>query len=241
MSSRIVISAILMLLFFPLATKAESISITLDDKAELYGELSMENSEANSALLLHQCNRDLNMWKPLVEELEARGFSILAVDMRGYGRSASETFDIEKHDYEIVTQHLKNDIDQINKYWRQQLPDSRQRVVVGASCGGGLATKSAVMFQDIKALVLFSPSLREHWIDEKYRQKLADRPILPILGIASESDRNSMMAIESVFAQSQSELSQNIIYKGDRHGEPLFAHDPELANYISDWIVRVLR
>ena len=167
MSSKIVILAILTLSFFSIAANSESISITLEDKAELYGELSLKSPDANSALLLHQCNRDLNMWKPLVEELEARGFSILTVDMRGYGKSASETFDIEKHDYENVTQHFKNDIDQINEFWRQQLPASRQRVVVGASCGGGLATKSAVMFQDIKALVLFSPSLREHWIDEK--------------------------------------------------------------------------
>lgn len=241
MNSRFVISAILTLLFFPFVANAESISITLEDKTELYGELSMDNSDADSALLLHQCNRDLEMWKPLVEELQVRGFNILTVDMRGYGRSASETFDIEKHDYEYVTRHLKNDIDQINQFWRQHLPDSRQRVVVGASCGGGLATKSAVMFQDIEALVLFSPSLREHWIDEKYRQELANRPILPILGIASEGDSNSMLAIESVFGQSQSDLSQKIIYKGDRHGEPLFAHDPELANYISDWIVRAIR
>jgi alpha-beta hydrolase superfamily lysophospholipase len=240
MNSKLLI-AVMLIFLFPFFTNAEPIGIILEDKTEIFGELSIDNSEANSVLLLHQCNRNLNMWKPLVEELEARGFSILTVDMRGYGRSASETFDIEKHDYEYVTQHFRNDIDEINKYWRQQLPDSRQRVVVGASCGGGLATKSAVMFQDIKALVLFSPSLREHWIDEKYRQKLANRPGLPILGIASESDSNAMMAIESTFAQSQSDLSQKVIYKGDRHGEPLFAHDPELANYISDWIARAVR
>ena len=232
---------LLVLVHLPLCSLAENISITLKDNTTINGELSNSEAVAKAALLLHQCNRDQTMWHPLVDQLVEREFSVLTVDMRGYGKSASAEFDIRKHNYNEVTRHFKEDIDQINEFWRQATPDSLQRVVVGASCGGGQATKIAAMDEDISALVLFSPSLREHWVDNSYVARLADRKNLPVLGIASEGDENSLKAVRSVFAQNASRHSQITIYKGDLHGEPLFAHDPKLAVYIADWIGRVVR
>lgn len=229
---------ILLITFFWHAN-AQNVKIELPDGHELAATLTIDDAKNPSALLLHQCNRTKEMWKPLVDELVKAGFNTITVDMRGYGQSANDAYNIDKQDYDYVTQHFRNDIDQINAYWRKQLPQSEYRVVVGASCGGGLAAKTAVTNEDIRSLVLFSPSLRPHWLAPEYRDRLSKQKMLPILGIASEGDTKALKYIEEVFDENQSSMSQNMVYKGRMHGEPLFAHDPKLAQYITDWILRV--
>ena len=229
------------LLHVPIGASAENISISLGDDTMIYGDLVNTEGGSNSALLLHQCNRDSQMWEPLVDELVDHDFSVMTVDMRGYGKSASGKFDIERHSYNEVTRHFRTDIDHINAFWLRETPDSGKRVVVGASCGGGQATKIATTSGDIAAMVLFSPSLREHWVDGAHVETLAEKKDLPILGIVSEGDENSFIAVQSVFARNDSPQSQTMIYKGDLHGEPLFGHDPSLAKYMADWIDRVVR
>jgi alpha-beta hydrolase superfamily lysophospholipase len=121
------------------------------------------------------------------------------------------------------------------------MPESSARVVIGASCGGGQASKTAVMYEDIKSMVLISPALRPHWIDPEYRQKLAKHTQLPVLAIATEDDKNAMDAVSSVFKENKSAKTQKIVYKGRIHGEPLFTHDPELLDYIVDWVSRTIK
>lgn len=218
---------------------AQEVAITLEDGYKVNGHVSIISHTAPSVLLLHQCNRTQEMWKPMVDELKAAGYNTLTVDMRGYGKSVSDKYNIETQDYDYVTQHFKLDIDAINEFWRNQLPDSEFRVAIGASCGGALASKTAVKNRDIKALVLISPSLREHWIEKDYRKQLGELDELPILAIASEDDVNAITYINEAFVENSSALTQKIVYKKRMHGEPLFAHDPKLIPYIIDWINRV--
>ncbi|MEP1093661.1 MAG: alpha/beta fold hydrolase [Cyclobacteriaceae bacterium] len=220
---------------------AQEVTITLDDGYQVKGHVSTTSKAAPSVLLIHQCNRTQEMWKPMVDELSAAGYNTLTVDMRGYGKSVSDKYNIETQDYDFVTQHFKLDIDAINEFWRNRLPDSEFRVAIGASCGGALASKTAIKNDDIKALVLISPSFRAHWIEKEYRKQLGEQDELPILAIASEDDLNAMTYIDEAFVENSSALTQKIVYKKRMHGEPLFAHDPKLIPYVIDWIDRATK
>lgn len=215
------------------------VKIPVDGKIELAATINIVDEEWPSVVLLHQCNRDQTMWNKLIDELRSNGFNTLAVDMRGYGKSASDAYNIENQDYDYVTKHFKKDIDHVNRFWRDELPNSKYRVVIGASCGGGLASKTAILYEDIKAMVLISPSLRPHWLDQELRKKLSEKKELPVLAIASEEDKNALKYIEEVFEENSSPNTQKLVYKGQMHGEPIFKHDPELIPYIVNWILRV--
>lgn len=234
-----IIVAVSLIFSSPSRLNAQEVNIELADGNQVSAMLSISKPENPSVLLLHQCNRTQTMWTPMVAELNKKGFNTLTVDMRGYGKSTTEDFNIEKHDYENVTKHFKNDIDQINTYWRDKLPKSQYRIVLGASCGGGLASKTAVMYADIKALILISPSLREHWLSQELRNKLSKHTQLPILAIASEQDINAMRYVDEVFKENNAPETQKIVYKDRMHGEPLFTHDVNLIPYIVDWILRI--
>ncbi len=179
------------------------------------------------------------MWQPLLEELLARGFSVMMIDFRGYGDSRSGEFDVEDS-WDRNPPYFLSDIGFVYARFQELTVDARHHVVIGASCGGGIATHLAANHTEIDALALFSPSLRELWLPTEDWDRLADRTDLPILGIASEADSNSWGAIQRVFKASGAADSQLALYKGRIHGEPLFEHDPALAAYIANWVDRVI-
>lgn len=218
---------------------AQEVEIELPDGYKLNATLSLADKESPSVLLLHQCNRSQEMWEGMVAELNANGFSTLTVDMKGYGKSASASYDIEKHEYDYVTGSFKNDIEAVNDYWVKATPEAKYRIVIGASCGGGLACKTAVINDEVKAMILLSPSLREHWVDQEYLNKLSNKRDFPILGIAAEEDTNAVRYVEQVFETSKSDYSKVVLYKTRKHGEPLFSHDPSLISDTVEWIVQL--
>jgi pimeloyl-ACP methyl ester carboxylesterase len=231
---------IIFLLYFQ-QTYAEEVNLVLKDNIEISGILKVINKEAPSVLLLHQCNRDQKMWIPYTKELNSLGFNTLTFDMRGYGESKKDGFVLTEDNYNETTVHQRNDILEINTFWRRKLPDSKFRVVIGASCGGAHSVKTLITNNDIKAMILLSPSLREHWIEKKYLAQYRNRKEIPIFVVASEDDKNAVNAINELFTPNISSVSQKRIYKGHVHGEPLFALDPTLIKNSLNWLQRTTK
>ncbi len=220
--------------------QVENISIPVADGLVLAADYHPGPPDGPAVLLLHQCNRDRRMWQPLREELLTRGFSVMTVDFRGYGDSRTDEFDVEDS-WDRNPPYFRSDIGFAYTRFQELTAGATHSVVIGASCGGGIATHLAANHTEIDALALFSPSLRELWLPTEDWARLADRSDLPILGVASEEDTNSWNAVQRVFTTSGASDSQLALYKGRIHGEPLFEHDPALAAYIADWVVRALK
>ena len=224
---------------------AEPVEIQMDDGHTIVANVQNPNNSYASVLLMHQCNRDQTMWAPVVRKLNAAGIGTMTVDFRGYGQSKSAAFDINAS-YEKSTQLFSKDIGHIYEAWLENSKGAVTRGVGGASCGGGMAALLASQNKDIKALMLFSAALRPYWFPEENWKPLGSRKNLPVLGIVSIDDRNAhgqkaMIATESVLGASNSRETQFIRYNGRLHGEPLFAHDPNLSDVMANWFVRVLK
>lgn len=231
--------SILIALLLSLTAAAQPVSVPLHDGESAAANLSIAGDGSRAALLLHQCNRDQSMWAPLISALNERGVSTMTVDLRGYGESATASYNVREHGFDTVVQNVGKDILSINATWRDSTTDAEQRVVVGASCGGGLATRLAVEADDVDALLLFSPSLRSNWLPDPAREKLDSTRDVPALAVVAEDDTAAVESIGLVFDRNASPLSQRITYKGDLHGQPLFEFDPLLATVMASWIERV--
>lgn len=66
----------------------EAVEITCPDGVVLRGELRRAGS--HWAVLVHDEGMDLDAWRPLPAKLAVRGFSVLAIDLRGHGGSGGE-------------------------------------------------------------------------------------------------------------------------------------------------------
>ncbi len=231
----------LFIISLSLPISAEKVLMSMPDGVILSGNYHPVKDSKASVLMLHQCNRDQRMWSPLVDKLTANNIDVMTVDFRGYNDSASEQYNTRSDDsYLKSNNHIKSDSKSIYKKWRSITKHAVSRVLIGASCGGGQAAALAANNQEINALILFSPSLREYWFDTENWDKLHDRKSLPILGIASVGDQNALTAVERVLSKSEATYTEFLRYNGRHHGEPLFKHDPNLTQKMLVWIETVL-
>ena len=228
---------------FCFSALAASLKVQINKELFLAAETNGHADAETSVLLLHQCNRSQEMWTPVVQKLNKKGISTMTVDFRGYGQSKMAGFDVNLSDaaYDKATIYIQQDIHLIYQSWLKNTPQVTKRAVVGASCGGGAASILASQYNEIKALLLFSPSLRPYWFATKNWPSLQKRNGLPVLAIASLKDKNALNAINKVVAGSESPLTQKVIYNGRNHGEPLFELDPNLATKMAVWIEQALK
>ena len=225
-----------------------SIKIHIQEGLYLSARLTEVSGATTSVLMLHQCNRDQNMWQPVVEALNDKGISTMTVDFRGYGDSKMAGYDtdlsdadLSDADYDKATAHIQQDIHFIYYSWVENTPNVKKRAVVGASCGGGAASILASQHNEIGALSLFSPSLRPYWFATENWEPLKKRTDLPVLGIASLEDKNAVKYVTKVIDGSSARLTEKIIYNGKDHGEPLFELDPNLPTKMVVWIEQSLK
>ena len=239
MKSKLII--IISIICLSLTIVAEQISVPVADGVNLSAHYYPVTNSKASVLMFHQCNRDQRMWAPLVDKLTANHIDVMTVDFRGYNESASDQFNINTDDgYLKSNNHIKSDSKIVYAKWLSLTKETTNRVLIGASCGGGQAAALAANNPDVNALILFSPSLREYWFDSENWDKLHSRKLLPILGIASVEDRNALTAVEKVLTKSEASHTEFKRYNGRLHGEPLFSHDPNLTQKMLVWIETAL-
>lgn len=104
-----------------------------------------ENAKAPALLFLHGNGWNIGDSAYNTARLRRMGYSVLAIDYRGYGRSRGE-FPSEAQVYEdaqVAWRHL-----------RRLAPDARQRYIYGHSLGGAIAIDLAVRNTDAAGLIV---------------------------------------------------------------------------------------
>lgn len=111
----------------------EDVSIATADGARLHGWWLPAAGEAKGAVLhLHGNAANISNHLPLVAWLPPRGFGVLMVDYRGFGRSEGEpTLDGVVEDALVALRHLR----------AQQASEADRIVVLGQSIGGAAALR----------------------------------------------------------------------------------------------------
>ena len=109
---------------------ADTIKIKTDDGAEISARYLPRAGAEFVVLFSHGNAEDLGDVRGFLRTMQARGYSVLAYDYRGYGASSGRAS--ERNTYE--------DIDTVYEYLLEQLGVSADRIIVhGRSVGGAVA------------------------------------------------------------------------------------------------------
>lgn len=209
----------------PLPSEAAITVLASRDGLRMQGMLYRADAEpAPVALLLHAADGRREDWLPLITPLQQAGFTVLAVDLRGSGRTGSAA--------NWTT--ARQDVLDLLEYARGlEGVDGGRIALIGAGVGGNLALTSCVVNTYCAAVVMLSPGLDyEGVITEGAAAQLGERPLLLI---AAEGDTYAARSAQTLdgLAPGPHEMT---IYSGGASGTGLFAVQPALPGAILAWL-----
>jgi dienelactone hydrolase len=191
-------------------------------------------------LLLHQCNRQRNVWDQLAGQLQAAGINVLTFDLRGFGESGGNPHDknTPQEEARVETEKWPGDIDIAFDYLASQPEVTRDDIGVGgASCGFDNSIQSARRHpQQVKSLVLLSGGT-----DFQGREFLRHATQPQLFGYAEDDGfRPTVESVPWLFVVSASSGKKLARYATGGHGSDIFYVHPELRQVIVDWYVTTL-
>ncbi|MFA6603490.1 MAG: alpha/beta fold hydrolase [Patescibacteria group bacterium] len=216
---------------------SQEIVIETSDGILLSGSYSAGPLGGPAALLLHMMPATKESWAEFAAVLAARGFSTLAIDLRGHGRSTRGA-DGRKLDYKLFedTDHQAKIIDvEAAAAWleRERGIGKSRLVVVGASIGANLAIAFAAAHPEIPAAAALSPGLDYRGVttpDQVRRFGLAQGLFLA----ASVEDELSFKTDCELARLKPDAVIRE--YQGAGHGTAMFSSRPELAGELAAWL-----
>jgi len=176
-------------------------------------------------LLLHMSGSSKEAWKSFAPQLQAAGYSVLAIDLRGHGETGGKVdWNKEPADVTEIVNQIRN------------LPgvDQTRISVIGASIGANLAIRACADLQLCHSVVLISPALN-------YQGVQALDPLTrygngPVLIVASRDDPPS--GADSVTLDKAAKGNHTLqLYAGKVNGTDLFSAQPDLTRLIIQWLL----
>jgi pimeloyl-ACP methyl ester carboxylesterase len=235
-----------LLLALPLAAGAEEtrrqlslpVSFETSDGFVLKGDLtSAADVNAPVAILLHMYRSDRSAWAPLVPELVAAGFTVLAIDQRAHGDSQQrdgETVNVATIPRAAFGEMVRDGIHDVKaavRYLAGQGLATDRIVLIGASYGCSVSLLSAEAVEGVRALVLLSPGTNYFGIDVV---AAASRFPGPLLVVAAEDDRRAVESARIITARHQGSDDLEI-YRSGGHGTRLFGPRPQVKKRIVEF------
>lgn len=196
------------------AAEFREVSFQASDGATVYANLHGKGAQA--VVLAHGRAFNKESWDAQAKELVKAGLLVLAIDFRGYGKSAGEG------GYDAMYADLLGAV----RYLRQN--GARRVSVVGASMGGGAAAQASTNSQEgeIDRLILLAG------VPPTAPEKLKGRKLF----IVSRGD-DFAPAIQQAFEQA-AQPKQLVLLEGSAHAQHLFKTDqgPQVMQLIRDWL-----
>lgn len=226
----------------PSSPTVQTVTIDSADGVILVGTL-FEAAKPNSpaVLLLHQWQSDRHSYDDFAKGMQARGFSVLSIDGRGFGESTkranSSAVTAERTDEAVKA--MLGDVGAAFEFLRKQKNVDPAKVgIVGASYGSSLALIYAADNPKVAAEALLSPGLNYfgNMKTEPAIRKYGDRPLLMV---AAEDDPDSAGAVRSLATAGNNAKYIEKIYPRGGHGTGLFGlnEQPGLPETLESFFV----
>lgn len=218
------------------------------EKVEIVGTF-YQSPKANSpaVLLMHQWQSSRKSFDEFAKRLQMQGFSVLAIDGRGFGDSIKTTDgkevkqnpEVEKLD-SISVKNMTADVGNAFQFLAKQKNVDASRIgIVGASYGSSLAIIYAAENKQIKAVALLSPGINyfENMPTEPAVKGFGDRPLLMI---AADDDKDSADAVKKLKEIGAGEKYEIKIYEKGGHGTNLFESKVGLEDLLEKFLTKNL-
>ena len=221
------------------ATPERVVDMTASDGVKLKGTFFAAGRPGPGVLLLHQCNKDRQIWSGLARELADSGINVMTLDLRNFGESEGTPNDnLMPQEAQAARAKWPSDIDKAYDYLVSQPGVKRDVIGVGgASCGVNNSVQTALRHPEVKSLVLLAGSA-----DIKGREFLRRSGKLPILfGYAYDDEFPlTIKIIQWLYSISPYPGNRIVSYDKGGHGAEIFAVHPEFKDVIRDWFVTTL-
>ena len=224
----------------PAVAGARVVDLKASDGTKLSATYFDAGKPGPGVLLLHQCNRDRNVWNSLVLKLTAAGINVLTVDNRGFGLSGGEPHEklTPQQEGRIESEKWPGDFDIAIEYLMSQSGVRRDMIGVGgASCGVNNSIQVARRHPEVKSLVLLSgPTSLQG------RQFLRSSTQLPVFFAVADDDEfaGTVQTVEWLYSLTPNPGKKFVHYAQGGHGADMFPVHPELQGLIVDWYVTTL-
>lgn len=178
-------------------------------------------------ILLHMLGRSRGDYAGLAQELNTRGFSVIAIDLRGHGQSEGNWRSFSPREFNAMTL----DVRAAKEYLVSRGVKPGRIGIVGASIGANIALRYAAEDHDIKTVVLLSPGL-------DYRGVVTEdaaRQLRSAFFAASEEDTYAYSSTERLYSLAEGEKVFERL-RGAGHGTEMLDASPQLRKKVIAWL-----
>lgn len=197
-----------------------------------------------TVVLLHSLGYSSDNWGNLIPDLNNAGYAVLAIDLRGHGKSVYDaSFHQKPWIYFTPKTFLKYPTDVIavlNETQKQSKKvDMNNMAMVGADIGANTAILvSKALVKKPKTLVLISPTTSFKGLYTPIA--IADMGFIPVLSMVSTKDRYCLAEQKSLSKFSQGGFyAKN--YPNGGMGMIMLKVNPTMSQDITKWIIRYLK
>lgn len=231
----------------PIKTIKKEIEVQTKDARVIKATLSYVKIEGlkkyPTVALIHSLGYSSTDWGDLITKLNNAGYAVIAIDLRGHGKSVLDaSFHKKTWAYFTPKTYLKfpNDVVAILNATQKQskLVSLDNMAIVGADIGANTAVLVAKQLpKKPKTLVLISPttSFKGLYIPIA----IAEMGYIPILSMVSQKDRYCLQEQQSLSKFSQGGFyAQN--YPNGGMGMMMLKVNPTMSVDITKWIIKYL-
>lgn len=222
-------SVTLLILAFVIPARAEKrdVAFSAVDGVSLKGTLYPADKPAPAVLLLHQCDANRQIYDHLATMLNTAGYSALTFDFRGLGTPGRKVQKLTPQQQRTMA----SDMDGALSFLKSQSNvNPRALGVVAADCAVNEAVHAGQRHPEIRTLVLLSGGT-----DEEGEAYIKNSHQLPILGVASDEDKDAAAAMKKLVALSPDSYSQLEMLSNAGHAASMFAKQLDLEADIVLW------
>lgn len=213
----------------PTPAQPAAVTIAAPDSVELaatyYAPLVVEpvaGRQAPGVLLLHMLGGSRADWDGFARELQAAGFGVLALDLRGHGDSPGpEDWEKSIGDTASAWQALRA---------RPEV-DPDRTALVGASIGANLALIVGANNAGVAAVAALSPGTDYHGL--KPQGLLPNFGNRPVYLIASQDDADAYASAQAMLPDLPA--GEAFYYRNAGHGTAMFGN-PDLGTRLTSWL-----
>jgi pimeloyl-ACP methyl ester carboxylesterase len=171
----------------PTPVAAQKVQIAMSDGLNIIGNYypALSSEAAPAVLLLHATNGKKEQWDPLIPQLTAHGYHVLAIDERSFGETGGT-----KNQKAAIT-----DIPEVMTWLRTQNNVDGERVaIIGADDGATLGIKTCGADKQCHVAIALSPTLQSRGIksEETVQTLKKDKALLLV---ATQSDVSGSNAV----------------------------------------------
>jgi len=214
-------------LLLPLA-QARTVQLKTSDGLRLSASADVVAKAEVGILFAHQLRRTGKDWAELNKRMVATGFTTIAPDLRGHGKSAMAGTVLKATDYTAMVADLEAGATWLRAQGVKKIS------CVGASIGANLCARMAASDPSIVNLVLLSPGLNYKGIVSVDALKRYGKR--PVLIVASNEDRVSKRAAGFLEQVAVGQVHYELL-KNAGHGTQMLTRSGGLIPQVTSWLV----